>query len=246
MSASTQLSISEIKREAKDQLSGRWREAILLHLIPVAIAVLFAGGIYGLDLMSLTRLYNTGEQVDLVVSFLVTFISIGISFTLLDMVRSREFVIQPLQHSVQIFSKKYFIPIFIIQMLQVVFVTLWSFLFIIPGIIKSYSYSQAFFIYKDRRNSQPEEFPTSLECITESREMMNGHKLELFVLHLSFIGWHLLEAFTLGIAALYVRPYLNTAEAVFYNKLAKEEHARYSQYKEHEADTADEADFADF
>lgn len=169
MSASTQLSVSDIKREAKEQLSGRWREVILLHLIPVAIAVLFTGGIYGLDLMSLTRIYNTGDQVDLVVSFLVTFISIGISFTLLDMIRSREYTVKPLPDSVQVFSKKLFIPVFIIQLLQVVFVTLWSFLFIIPGIIKSYAYSQAFFIYKDRRNSTPEEYPTSLECITESR-----------------------------------------------------------------------------
>lgn len=246
MSASTQLSVSDIKREAKEQLSGRWREVILLHLIPVAIAVLFTGGIYGLDLMSLTRIYNTGDQVDLVVSFLVTFISIGISFTLLDMIRSREYTVKPLPDSVQVFSKKLFIPVFIIQLLQVVFVTLWSFLFIIPGIIKSYAYSQAFFIYKDRRNSTPEEYPTSLECITESREMMNGHKLDLFVLHLSFIGWHLLEAFTLGIAALYVRPYLNTAEAVFYDRLAEEQGMTVSPSPHVYKTTEDEDGFADF
>lgn len=246
MSASTQLSISQIKREAKEQLSGRWREAILLHLIPVAIAVIFTGGIYGLDLMSLTRLYNTGDQVDLVVNFLITFISIGISFTLLDMIRSREFVIQPLQNAVQVFSRKYFLPVFIIQLLQVLFVTLWSLLFIIPGVIKSYAYSQAFFIYKDRRNSTPEEYPTSLECITESREMMKGHKLDLFVLHLSFIGWHLLEAFTLGIAALYVRPYLNTAEAVFYDRLAKKESLTVPLYNTPDAEDEEEEGFADF
>lgn len=246
MSASTQLSVSDIKREAKEQLSGRWREVILLHLIPVAIAVLFTGGIYGLDLMSLTRIYNTGDQVDLVVSFLVTFISIGISFTLLDMIRSREYTVKPLPDSVQVFSKKLFIPVFIIQLLQVVFVTLWSFLFIIPGIIKSYAYSQAFFIYKDRRNSTPEEYPTSLECITESREMMNGHKLDLFVLHLSFIGWHLLEAFTLGIAALYVRPYLNTAEAVFYDRLAEKQGMTVSPSPHVYTTTEEEDGFADF
>lgn len=246
MSASTQLSVSDIKREAKEQLSGRWREVILLHLIPVAIAVLFTGGIYGLDLMSLTRIYNTGDQVDLVVSFLVTFISIGISFTLLDMIRSREYTVKPLPDSVQVFSKKLFIPVFIIQLLQVVFVTLWSFLFIIPGIIKSYAYSQVFFIYKDRRNSTPEEYPTSLECITESREMMNGHKLDLFVLHLSFIGWHILEAFTLGIAALYVRPYLNTAEAVFYDRLAEEQGMTVSPSPHVYKTTEDEDGFADF
>ncbi|GAB2484484.1 DUF975 family protein [Alkalibacterium psychrotolerans] len=246
MSASTQLSVSDIKREAKEQLSGRWREVILLHLIPVAIAVLFTGGIYGLDLMSLTRIYNTGDQVDLVVSFLVTFISIGISFTLLDMIRSREYTVKPLPDSVQVFSKKLFIPVFIIQLLQVVFVTLWSFLFIIPGIIKSYAYSQGFFIYKDRRNSTPEEYPTSLECITESREMMNGHKLDLFVLHLSFIGWHLLEAFTLGIAALYVRPYLNTAEAVFYDRLAEKQNMTVSPSPHVYKTTEDEDGFADF
>lgn len=246
MSPSSQLSISEIKKEAKEQLSGRWKEAILLHLIPVAIAVVFTGGIYGLDLVTLGRLYNDGGELDVLVSFLVTFISIGISFTLLDMIRSREYVVKPLPDSIQVFSKKLFLPVFIIQLMQVVFITLWTFLFIIPGIIKTYSYSQAFFIYKDRRDSTPEEYPTSLECITESREIMNGHKLDLFVLHLSFIGWHLLEAFTLGIAALYVRPYLNTAEAVFYDSLVKKERLTVPSHTAGDRVVEDEDGFSEF
>lgn len=246
MSASTQLSISKIKREAKEQLSGRWREAILLHLIPVAIAVIFTGGVYGLDLVTLGRLYNDGGELDVLVSFLVTFISIGISFTLLDMIRSREYVVKPFPDSIQVFSKKLFLPVFIIQLMQVVFITLWTFLFIIPGIIKTYAYSQAFFIYKDRRDSTPEQYPTSLECITESREIMNGHKMDLFFLHLSFIGWHLLEAFTLGIAALYVRPYLNTAEAVFYDSLVQKERRTVSTYTGDDREAEAEDGFAEF
>lgn len=71
-------------------------------------------------------------------------------------------------------------------------------------------------------------------------------KLDLFVLHLSFIGWHLLEAFTLGIAALYVRPYLNTAEAVFYDRLAEKQGRPVSASPHAYTTREDEDGFADF
>ncbi|MCC5896102.1 MAG: DUF975 family protein [Alkalibacterium sp.] len=212
------LSISAIKREAKGHLSGKWREVIQLHLIPVLISIVLTGGIYGFDLFSVTRIINEESEGSLLLNFLITFITVGITFALLDMVRSNTYRISPLKDSFQVFSSKYFVPVFIIQLLQVLFITLWSLLFLIPGIIKSFSYSQAFYVFKDKREEGV--YPSALDCITISRELMNGHKLELFVLYLSFIGWFILEGITFGAAALYVRPYLNTSLAVFYDQLA--------------------------
>ena len=57
------------------------------------------------------------------------------------------------------------------------------------------------------------------ECIAESKAMMEGHKMELFVLDLSFIGWYLLCSLTCGLAALYVAPLLNTTHANFYEEI---------------------------
>ena len=61
---------------------------------------------------------------------------------------------------------------------------------------------------------------SSSEAIAKSKELMKGHKLELFVLELTFIGWSILAIiFTLGIGLLWVNAYMETAKAEFYKKL---------------------------
>ena len=55
-----------------------------------------------------------------------------------------------------------------------------------------------------------------MEGISRSKELMAGNKWRLFCLHLSFIGWDLLCAFTLGIGYLWLMPYRNAAETAFY------------------------------
>lgn len=90
---------------------------------------------------------------------------------------------------------------------------LWSLLFIIPGIIKSFSYAMTPFII--------EEYPelTATEAIHRSRMMMHGHKFDLFWLLLSFIGWGILNIFTLGIGTLWLVPYMETSMAAFYGEV---------------------------
>ena len=100
-----------------------------------------------------------------------------------------------------------------LNILTSIFTFLWSLLLIIPGIIKKYSYSMAFYILADN----PEL--TAREALSKSKEMMNGHKWDLFVLQLSFIGWYLLSGITLGIAAIYVVPYVSSTTANFYNSI---------------------------
>lgn len=101
--------------------------------------------------------------------------------------------------------------------LVAVFTFLWTLLFFIPGIIKQLSYSMTFYILNDH----PEY--TAKQAITESRKMMNGHKWNLFVLYLSFIGWDLLSVLTLGILEIvYVAPYRKAAVAGFYDAIKGE------------------------
>ena len=96
--------------------------------------------------------------------------------------------------------------------LYTIFLALWN-LIPIVGIIKSYSYAMTFFIMKDN----PEMRET--EAITASRKMMDGHKLDLFILDLSFIGWLILCALTFGLLSFYVAPYMEATRAAFYEKL---------------------------
>lgn len=93
------------------------------------------------------------------------------------------------------------------------FTALWSLLLWIPGIIKALSYSMSMYILAEN----PEM--GALEAINRSKAMMNGHKMDLFVLQLSFIGWHLLGAITFGIAYVWVMPYISATTANFYNSI---------------------------
>lgn len=90
------------------------------------------------------------------------------------------------------------------------FTALWSLLLIIPGIIKGYSYSMAYYVLADN----PEM--TAREALKESMRIMDGHKMELFVLHLSFLGWILLSYVTFGLSLFYVIPYMSATVANFY------------------------------
>lgn len=93
------------------------------------------------------------------------------------------------------------------------FTTLWSLLLIIPGIVKAYSYRLALYIKAENKEMG------ALEAIKKSKEIMHGHKLEWFVLDLSFIGWALLICVTFGIAAIWVTPYMDVTYANAYRKL---------------------------
>ncbi|MFC5699785.1 DUF975 family protein [Cohnella faecalis] len=106
-----------------------------------------------------------------------------------------------------------FVPAFVLYLLVGIFTFLWSLLFIIPGIIASFRYSQAFYIMQDNPNMD------ALEAINRSKQMMVGHKWRLFVLYLSFIGWWILGALTFGIGYLWIAPYVLTSAAHFYDDL---------------------------
>ncbi len=98
--------------------------------------------------------------------------------------------------------------------LKNLFIFLWALLFIVPGIVKAYSYRMVPYIIKEH----PEISGT--QAITLSRQMMNGHKWNTFVLDLSFLGWHLLSILTLGILEIFfVTPYIQATDAELYKAL---------------------------
>lgn len=80
-----------------------------------------------------------------------------------------------------------------------------------------------------------------LDAITRSRELMDGHKMDYFVMVLSFIGWDLLVLVTLGIAAIWVQPYMGLSFANFYNELANQ-HDAAPELIDEKATSDDQAD----
>ncbi len=97
-----------------------------------------------------------------------------------------------------------------LQIITGFFTFAWSLLFIIPGIVKGYAYIMAPYILADNPGM------TAREALRESNNMTKGHKGELFVLSLSFIGWYLLIPLTLGLIVIWLAPYTHSTLANYY------------------------------
>ena len=109
---------------------------------------------------------------------------------------------------------KQLVSALVARILRSIYVTLWTLLFIIPGIIANFSYSMVHYVMADN----PEMGAN--EAIAESKRLMKGNKWRLFCLCFSFIGWELLALiFTLGIGMLWVVPYEEAAIAAFYRDI---------------------------
>lgn len=107
----------------------------------------------------------------------------------------------------------HFWPFFKVTFLISLFTALWSLLFIVPGIIKGIAYSQAVYIIAENPNMP------AMEALRQSEAMMNGKKMDYFVLGLSFIGWALLAIPTLGLIAIWLEPYMQMTMINFYSDL---------------------------
>ena len=190
------MSRAELKRRAKAQLGGS-----LFHnnWLMALIAVL------------LCNIINSAAAAVVVGSIIVTGpLSYGLSFLFLKQARDGQSM--EIGDAFRGFSDD-FSGTLLIGLMSGIFVTLWSLLFFIPGIVKSYSYSMAYYIKADNPDY------TWNQCITESRMMMKGHKWELFILELSFICWAIVCTFTFGIGYLWLAPYMSATKAQFYNNL---------------------------
>lgn len=111
---------------------------------------------------------------------------------------------------------KDFQRIFTTTLLMYVYIFLWTLLLIIPGIVKSISYSMTPYILKDNPELD------NNRAIERSMTMMEGHKMDYFILQLTFIGWGLLSILTCGIGFLFLIPYMQSSTAAFYENLLDE------------------------
>lgn len=160
----------------------------------IFIAVIIIGSLISYALLFLTIIFGIGP------------INYGKSNTFLISLRNNK----EAQISDLLLAKTNYWGIVKLTSWQSLYILLWSLLFIIPGIIKAYAYSMSYYI----RYDYPEL--TAKECLELSSNMMDGHKLDLFVLHLTFIGLSLLGVFTCGLANLGTIPFIDTITAQFY------------------------------
>jgi len=192
------MSRAEMKSRARQQLGGgifasQWLMGLVACLISGAI-ISIAGSI----LPGIGAILVTGPM------------TYGLTYVFLNQARNQEDM--NLGDLFKAFNAD-FLQYFLLGLMVAIFTYLWSLLFVIPGIVKAYSYSMAFYLKADH----PEW--GWKECIDESRRMMDGHKAELFILDLSFIGWLIVGSLVCGIGVLWVAPYMNAARTYFYESI---------------------------
>ena len=171
--------------------------------------------------MSITSMTYILGAVMAVVSILIivglvqyvigSFVSLGLIQYNLDLIDGKDVEFGQIFSKASMFGKAFWL-----RLRMGIFTFLWTLLFIIPGIIKSYAYSMSGFILAEN----PEM--TAKEAMQVSEEMMAGNKWRLFCLQFSFIGWQILCILSLGIGSLWLTPYMNAATAAFYDEISRE------------------------
>ena len=186
------------------QLKGNWKPVVVFTLV------------YNLVMGVAQFIGSTSDLVSILISlFILVPLAYGYNVAFLDFKRTVQAVkIEQLFDGFKDYSR-----VVLTGLLQGIYIFLWTLLLIVPGIIKSLSYSQTNYILRD----YPELKNNA--AIELSMAMMKGHKFDYFCLILSFIGWILLGILTLGIGLLWVSPYIATASAHFYEHV-KEEYER--------------------
>ena len=109
------------------------------------------------------------------------------------------------------FRSGHYVNIVLTMFLRDLFTTLWSLLLVVPGIVKHYEYLMVPYIIAENPAMDYKE------AFQISKQMMDGEKMEAFIMDLSFLGWYLLSAVTCGLLAIfYVNPYVQASFAVMY------------------------------
>ena len=219
----------DYKNAALAALKGNWAPAVLVTVVFIFItsAVLLPGEIPLFKMQSnATELSTMAASGDiegvmeyysqmtswsslstLLRVFLYNVLSVGFFVTFLKLLRTGDDRLT--SNMFEISFRNYWHKLWGMLLMHI-FLILWSLLFLIPGIVKAFSYAMTPYILEEN----PELGAN--EAIDRSRAMMKGHKFDLFWLYLSFIGWFVLCCLTLGIGFLWLTPYMETATAAFY------------------------------
>ncbi|MDR1121970.1 MAG: DUF975 family protein [Dysgonamonadaceae bacterium] len=203
------LTNSELKDRALEKLREKWNPAVLaavVYVLPVGVLSV---------LMQLKDLAFISGISSLIYILLVPVLSAGMVQTYLALFREEEGSTSGL---INLLSKPFsdYGRYLGTMLLVALYTFLWSMLLLVPGIIKSLSYSLTAYILKDH----PEmKYNKAIEL---SMNMMKGNKMKLFLLQLSFIGWMLLALIPMGLGLFWLVPYMQTTMSAFYEDVKEE------------------------
>ena len=215
----------EYKNAALSALKGSWTRAVLVAFVALFVSELTNLASWGIDRMA--QLGNVYDEpwvfpllmclsVGLMLAFLLFLVypmTVGLAnvFSRLYYNSERDLLMSFRHLTFEDCTRSAF------GMFLMSAVTLgYSLLLIVPGVIASLALFLTPFLLKD----YPELSVT--EALRMSRKMMQGHKMQLFKLQLSFLGWVVLNVFTLGLGTLWLLPYMLTTMAAFYQDVREQ------------------------
>ena len=233
---------ADFRSIARDVLAGKWKNAVLVGLVASLLGAadgtdwdvninFDAGnlkaslGLGGQTIFTTSGTLNSDISAFLaggVVYFVIAAIVMGIALFILGSVIGvgyRKYNLNLVDRQEAGFENLFaYFPhwknAFKTKLLKTIYEILWTMLFIIPGVIASYSYAMTDYILTEN----PEL--TAKEAIEKSKDMMEGNRWRLFCLEISFFGWGILSLLTLGIGSLWLTPYMEASMAAFYREVS--------------------------
>jgi uncharacterized membrane protein len=205
---------NDYKNRALASLDSRWTTPVLCTLVFYLIFLAIGAVTNSLN-EDITK--NTISSLLYIAAIPLAW---SVSVLFLDLIRGEQVSVSSLFRG---YKKPWWSKSLLIPLLVGIYTLLWTMLLIIPGLIKKYSYAMSYFVYRDNKEMGCDA------AIEESMRLMEGHKMDLFILDLSFIGWLLLSILTLGIGLLWLIPYVQAAHAHFYEDLIRERGASVQQ-----------------
>ena len=191
----------DYKNMAIASLTGNWGTAAIATLIYIAIT----GSV---NVATSSYVIGAGSSISSIWTLLCLPLGWGFSVYFLNLIRQESIAYERLFD-----GYKDFVRTFLLYFLYSLAVVIGMLLFIIPGIILAIGLMMSPYIVKDDKEI------SAMDALKKSWEITKGHKMKLFWLGLSFIGWGLLCILTLGIGFLFLAPYMNTAFAHYYEDL---------------------------
>lgn len=210
---------SEIRKTARMALDGKWGTFVLLTLVLYVVSLFTA--LPG-------QLSEALVKADVMVGLGAMLTSFGLVLTLLMLPLSWGYVVSLLRNhrggSVEISNLfdgfRQYGRVWFTVFLTGLYTFLWTLLLIVPGIVKACSYGMTNYVLYDNPELSGDA------AIERSMAMMEGHKMQFFLLGLSFIGWAILSLFTLCIGFLWLVPYVQASMAAFYEEVKAEYEAK--------------------
>lgn len=191
---------AELRQKARAQLGGKifgtgWLYAVLVMLLQSAVV----------------GIGNRGRGVGLAVLLLV---GGPLSYSAARMFLKQSADGRPMDlHDLAAGFTEDFSGSFLLNLMQSIFIVLWSLLLLVPGIVKALGWSMSFYV----RAEHPDY--TWRQCLDASAALTDGYKGEIFLLHLSFIGWYIVGALCLGVGTLWVQAYVQATMTQCYHWL---------------------------